>query len=225
MILEYLKDEARTKAEIRNELSRPPPARVDGYIQYLLNADLIKDEEVREYKKLGLHSKDLPPSVRRPRFIRYTSVFGDHPHRYDLTHRGRRFLESGRRPPERTHPITNDTTWRYLKQWDGKEKLASNFRSSIPFLFPPPLVEAFDSTMGWMNEPPSSEPLTRKRLKLLCEFAKITDLPLSMLIHQAEEDTVRTLDRFHLPEPVYKPHKTIIYKPNGTIDTIESYET
>lgn len=224
-ILEYLKDEAHTKAEIRNELGRPPPARVDGYLDHLLMNDLIKDEEVQEFKTLGLHPKPLPPSVRRPRFVRYTSVFGNHPHRYNLTERGNRFLETGRRPPKLIHPITNDTPWLYLKQWDGTESLANKYRTVTPLLLPELLADTFSSTMGRMNEPPSSEPLTRKRLKLLCELVRITDLPLPMLIHQTEDDTARTLDRFHLKEPVYKPHKVIINKPDGTTDTIEDYET
>lgn len=190
-----------------------------------MNADLIKDEEVREYKTLSLHPKELPPSVKRPNFVRYTSVFGNHPHRYDLTERGKRFLDSGRRPPKPTRPITNDTPWSVLKQWDGKEELASRYRASIPLLFPQPLVEAFESTMGKMNEPPSSEPITRKRLKLLCEFTRIADLPISMLIHQTEDDAARTLERFRLPEPIYTPHRTIVHKPDGTVDTFESYET
>jgi hypothetical protein len=224
-VLEYLKGKAHTKGEIRSELGRPRPSRVNGYLLHLLSADLIKDEEVREYKTLNLHPKDLPPSVKRPKFVRYTSVFGSRQVRYDLTERGRRFLDSGRRPPKPTHPTTNDTPWCVLKQWDGKEELANRYRATLPLSLAPPLLDAFDSAMGRMDEPPSSEPITRKRLKLLCEVARITDLPISMLIHQADDDATRTLDRFHLPEPVYTPHKTIVHKPDGTEDIIESFET
>jgi hypothetical protein len=46
-----------------------------------------------------------------------------------------------------------------------------------------------------------------------------------MLLHQTDDDAVRTLDRFRLPEPVYTTHRTIVHKPDGTVDTIESFET
>ena len=137
----------------------------------------------------------------------------------------KRFLETGKRPSKPTHGITNDTPWCVLKPWDGKEEISNRYRATIPYFYPPQLVDAFESAMGRINQPPSSEPLTRKRLKLLCEFVKITDLPISMLIHQTDDDAVRTLDRFRLPEPAYSPHKAMVRKSDGTIDTIESFET
>lgn len=107
----------------------------------------------------------------------------------------------------------------------NKPILADRYRAAISLFYPQHLVEAFESAVGKIDEPPSSEPLTRKRLKLLCELAWVSDLPISMLIHQTGAEAMRTLDRFRLPEPLYTPHKAIVQKPDGTTDTIESYET